>query len=104
MKKIKSSVFFSKTFSGYLHKIRVSDLPKNMEPNDIIEINRHESCHNEDDSYDAFTDLVIVREREETDEEYAARKLRTEKFKEELKQRRYENYLELKKEFENTNQ
>jgi hypothetical protein len=38
---------------------------------------------------------------EETDKEYEKRIERTNKHSEELRQRRYESYLKLKKEFEN---
>jgi len=45
--------------------------------------------------------LEIYREREETDKEYEKRLSKEQKLSEELKKRRYETYLKLKKEFEN---
>ena len=99
-RKIRESILI-KSFKGKDHDIRYSDLPKDLNENDIIHIHREDSYFSENNSWDAFTDLIIIREREETDEEYTIRKEKDNKLNEELKSRRFETYLKLKKEFEN---
>jgi len=91
---------FSKHFNGDLKQIRFSDLPKDLQENDIIDIRREDGFHSENESYDAYTELVVIREREETGREYKKRIQQETKLNEELKKRRYENYLKLKSEFE----
>lgn len=100
MKKMIKEEIFSKHFNGDLKEIRFSDFPKDIQENDIIDIRREESYFSENNSYDAYTELVVIREREETDQEYQKRISDNEYHKEELKKRRYENYLKLKSEFE----
>lgn len=91
---------YTKDFEGNFHDIHFSDLPKDIQENDIIDIYREESFFSENFSYDAYTKLVIIREREETDEEYQKRISKEQYHEEELRKRRYENYLKLKSEFE----
>jgi hypothetical protein len=98
-KKVKEEVY-SKYFDGNCYDIRFSDFPKNIQENDIVEILREDSYFSENNSYDAYTQLVIIREREETDEEYQERISDNEKTAEQLRQMRYKNYLKLKAEFE----
>ena len=98
-KKIKEEAY-SKYFDGNYYKVRFSDLPKNIQENDIVEILREDSYFSENNSYDAYTQLVIIREREETDEEYQKRISDNEKTSEQLKKMRYKSYLKLKAEFE----
>jgi hypothetical protein len=86
---------------GNCADIRFGDLPKNMHEDDIIDIRREDSFYSENNSYDAYTELVIIREIEETDEEYQKRISSEERHKNFLKTRRYETYLKLKSEFEN---
>lgn len=97
--KIRTEIY-RKDFKGNYEDVRFSDLPKDIQKNDIIEIRREESFYSENYSYDAYTELVIIREREETDEEYQKRIFDNEYHEEELRKRRYENYLKLKSEFE----
>lgn len=101
MKKIIKEEIYSKIFKGDYHEIKISDIPKDVQDNDIINIQRCETYVSENESYDAFTQLEIYREREETDKEYEKRLSKEQKLSEELKKRRYETYLKLKKEFEN---
>jgi hypothetical protein len=101
MKNIIIEEVFCKYFDGDLHIIRFSDLPNDIQENDIIDIHRIEPYYSENQSNGAYTQLVINREREETDDEYQKRISKEEKQKNELKQRRYETYLKLKSEFEN---
>jgi hypothetical protein len=98
-KKIKYE-FYSKTFDGDMADVRFSDFPPDIQPNDIVEIGRDEGLISENNSYDSYTELVIIREREETDEEYRKRIDEEDSFKIELRQRRYDQYLKLKKEFD----
>jgi hypothetical protein len=98
--KIKKEIF-NKTFEGQHYNVRFSDLPKDIQENHIIEIRREESYHSESWSYDAYTELVVIEEVEETDEQYEERLKRNLDLKKELKNRRHETYLKLKKEFEN---
>jgi hypothetical protein len=92
---------YSKSFNGDSYDIKFSDLPKDIQDNDIIGIVRDEGYYSENNSYDAYTELVIIRERNENDDEYNKRLVETNKFLEESKKNRYESYLRLKKEFEN---
>lgn len=100
MKQIVKKEIYNKNFKGNYTDIRFSDLPKDIQENDIIEIRREEAFFSENNSYDAYTELVVLREREETDDEYQKRISENEFLKEELRKRRYENYLKLKNEFE----
>lgn len=100
MKRLIKKEIFSKDFKGNFADVRISDLPIGIEENDIIEIHREDSYFSENHSYDAYTTLVIIREMEETDDEYAKRIAEAAELKEELKARRYQHYLQLKKEFE----
>jgi len=100
MKQMIKEEIFSKYFNGDLKQIRFSDLPKDLQENDIIDIRREDGFYSENESYDAYTELVVIREREETEREYKKRIQQETKLNEELKKRRYENYLKLKSEFE----
>jgi hypothetical protein len=100
MKHNVKEVIYNKYFKDSYEDVRFSDLPQNIRGSDIIEIHREESFCSENHSYDAYTELVIIREREETDEEYQKRISANESLKEELRKRRYESYLKLKSEFE----
>jgi hypothetical protein len=100
MKQSIKKEIFSKTFEGDLAEIRFSDLPKDIEGSDIIDIQRVESYYSENNSYDAYSILLVYRITEETDDEYKKRLLRNEDYKERMKKLRYEEYLKLKKEFE----
>ena len=100
-RKIVREEIFSKSFNGDNYDIKFSDLPKDIQDNDIIGIVRDEGYYSENNSYDAYTELVIIREREENDDEYNKRLVQTNKILEESKKNRYESYLKLKKEFEN---
>ena len=97
--KVKEEIY-TKEFNDNFQDIRFSDLPKNIQENDIIEIRREAEFHSKSYSYDAYTTLIIIRERDETDEEYQKRISEKECYKEELRKIRYDAYLKLKAEFE----
>ena len=100
MKQIIKVEVYREYFDGDNYQVRFSDLPKDIQSNDIIDIQREESYYSENNSYNAYTKLIVIREREENDEEYEKRKQTLEKMKEMSKERRYEQYLKLKEEFE----
>jgi len=88
---------YRKDFDGFDRQILFSDLPKNLQEDDIIEINRFE-----DDTFETIgcTRLDVLTKRLETDDEYQKR-ISESKFQQDtLKKRRYETYIKLKKEFE----
>lgn len=101
MKKLLKKEIFSESFKGEHYNVRFDDLPKDIQDNDIIEIRREDAYNSENNSYDAYTELVIIREVEETDEQYQKRIENENRDAKILKARRYEHYLKLKKEFEN---
>jgi hypothetical protein len=100
MKKKKKKEIFSKQYDGDEATVLFSHLPTDLLPDDIIDIGRVERYISENESYDAYTQLVVFRMIEETDEEYE-RRLEKNAWEEKwAKERRYKNYLSLKKEFE----
>lgn len=103
-KEIKSDVIFNKHYEGYREWFKFEDLPKDLLPTDKIRFEKTERFYSENESWDDYTELIVYRDREETDEEFEKRKLFWEKKKEESKKLRYESYLKLKKEFENEEQ
>lgn len=100
MKKLVKEEIYTKKFE-YGEEIRYSDLPKIIKEDDIIEINHEEIFYSENEMHEGFTELIIIRERQETDEEYENRLKREKQNRKLLKERRYQQYLKLKKEFEN---
>lgn len=99
-KEIIREKIFSKQYDGIRTSIPVSDLPKNILPTDSIDIEKIEGYYSENNSWDDHTNIIVYRELEETDVEFAERKLRDEKLSEQSKRQKYELYLKLKKEFE----
>ena len=100
MKLIIKLTIHHKLFNGDCYEVRFSDLPKDIQENDIINIDRAEGFYSENNSYDAYTSLEVIREREETDGEYEKRISDNKIHLEELRKQRYEQYLKLKSEFE----
>jgi len=77
------------------------DIINLLEPNDIINSGFEEPEYASDHGHDGYYYLSIYRNILETDEEFKNRLNEEKELKEDLKKRRYENYLKLKKEFEN---
>ena len=73
----------------------------NLQDDDEIISQWIEPYYSENNSWDGHHETKIVRTRLETDEEEAKRKKYLAKRLEDSKKARYENYLKLKKEFEN---
>jgi len=91
---------YSKSYDGSLREIPLGDLPTGLLPTDTIIIVYDDGFVSENESCNASTELRIYRHREETDDEYNERVAWWEKKKEESRKARYEDYLKLKKEFE----
>jgi hypothetical protein len=71
-----------------------------FQDSDELVIGYDEGYVSENNSWDAHYYATVTRKREETDEEYNKRIERGKRDNEEMRKRRYENYLKLKKEFE----
>jgi hypothetical protein len=71
-----------------------------FEDGDYIRAGYSEPYVEGDSASDGFFFFSVEREREETDEEYNKRLKREERDKKWAKERRYESFLKLKKEFE----
>ncbi|MBM3712521.1 MAG: hypothetical protein FJW56_03680 [Actinobacteria bacterium] len=98
-KEIIREKIFAKHYDGLRISIPVSDLPKNILPTDSIDIQKVEGNYTENNSWDDHTILLVYRDREETDDEFAKRKLEVDALKEQSRKQRYEQYLKLKEEF-----
>ncbi len=72
-----------------------------FQDNDLIHIGYDEGHVSENNSWDSHHYVIVERFREETDEEMTKRVEEENWWKEHYKKQRYENYLKLKKEFEN---
>jgi hypothetical protein len=71
-----------------------------FEDDDIVSIGWEEPYYSENNSWDGFYYCRVERMVEETDEEYEDRMERKRSTDAMLKKNRYEQYLKLKKEFE----
>lgn len=100
MKKIIKEEICIKYFNDQFAEIHFSDLPKDIREDDIIDIRREKPVYTNDNSFDGYAELYVMRRREETDKEQYERLLYEEKKERIMKQRRYEDYIRLKKEFE----
>lgn len=91
---------FEKNYDGLINYFKYSDLPTDLLPDDKIVVRYDEGHYSENDSWDAQTDVIVLREREETKEEEVSRLAKIEKEIERQCKKRYESYLRLKEEFE----
>lgn len=71
-----------------------------FEDDDIIKIWWEEPFYTENNSNGGYYYAIVTRMIEETDDEYHKRIARNIKMNEDMKKKRYETYLTLKKEFE----
>ena len=71
-----------------------------FEDDDIIKIGWEEPFYTENNSNDGYYYAIVTRMVEETDDEYHKRMANNAKINEDMKKKRYETYLNLKKEFE----
>lgn len=93
-------IFTKRLGDGDNCPLHLSDLPGDLLPTDKIYINYDEGFYSEDNSWDAFTEVYVIRERPETADECEKRLEEARKYKEDMRERRYQNYLKLKEEFE----
>lgn len=80
--------------------LKVCDIPKDLLPDDKIYCHSDEGYISENESWNPFTEYIVVRFRDQTDEEYQKDVEWWEVKKEESRKARYAHYLQLKKEFE----
>lgn len=80
--------------------IKFGEIDIELRPDDIILAGHDEGYYSENNSWDARYYLEVNRDRLETDEEFKKRKEDNEWHRKDLRKRRYQNYLKLKKEFE----
>lgn len=100
VKQVVKEEIFNKHYNGMIEGFKFSELPTNLEPNDLIVLHVEDSYYSENNSWDAFSELIVYRERLETDQEFEKRKAKLEAKFEESRKERYQHYLKLKKEFE----
>lgn len=72
-----------------------------LQVDDVLFHEYSEGYDDGDSMRDPMYDLYVYRYRLETDEEFERRKSKTNRMKEHARERRYEQYLKLKEEFEN---
>ena len=94
---------FRKHYEGLREQIPFGDLPKDLQPTDLLIYQPWESFYSENESWEDHTILIINRPRLETDEEHRERLEKSQGFMDDLRDRRYETYLKLKEEFEPPN-
>ncbi len=87
---------FNKYYDGILNGFKLCELPNDLLPTDIIDLEKNESNYSENDSWDDHTILTVYRERKETDEEFNLRKLNLKERLEESKKQRFELYQKMK--------
>lgn len=71
-----------------------------LQDDDILEVGYTEGYDHGDSSRDAYYDLKVIRVRDETDEEFNKRIAHNKRKLEAQRNRRYDEYLKLKKEFD----
>lgn len=83
------------------NRIPYKNYKDKLEDDDFVVSAYDEGYYSENNSWDPFYFVKVLRSRLETDEEYEKRLEEGKKMKIELKNRRRETYLKLKEEFEN---
>jgi len=101
-KKTVHDEIFSKHYDGEDREIPFGDLPTDLQPTDILVYESDPGYYSDNNSWDPFTKIIILRPRLETDEEQVERLERSRLFLEERKESRRQTYLKLKEEFEPT--
>lgn len=101
-KRIVNEQIFEKHYDGQLLGIPLGDLPQDLQPTDLINIQFNEGHYSENNSWDPYTVVRLIRPREETPEETAAYKEHIEYLKAKSLRERWERFQVLKGEFENT--
>jgi len=99
-KQIIKEQIFIKHYDGLIRGFLFSDLPKDILPTDIIDIEKEEGMISENNSYDDSSRVIVYRERLENDREFEIRKDKWDKKMNELRDGRLKLYEKLKQEFE----
>jgi len=99
-KEIIKEQIFIKHYNGLINGFPFSDLPKDILPTYIIDLEKEEGHQSGNNSWDDNSRLVVYRERLENDLEFAKRKDKWNKKMNELSRGRLKLYEKLKKEFE----
>lgn len=95
--KVKKQIFWKQKDEPFRWK-DIKNL--NLEDDDILNFCWEEGYYSENNSYDSHFHGEIIREVEETDEQFNKRMKDLERDAKWAKERRYESYLKLKAEFE----
>lgn len=100
MEKIKKekTIFYTQKDKPFTWK-DIKNIP--FEDDDEIVVQWVEPFYSENNSWEGHYNAEVTRMVEETDEEYQKRIKQNERDSKRAKERRYESYLRLKKEFEN---
>lgn len=101
MKQFINKEIFRIEKKGYDSSFLFKDLPKDIQETDVIDIVREEGLQSENNSYDDYSVLIVIRKVLETELQYKVRLDDIKIRQDNMKKQRYENYLKLKKEFEN---
>lgn len=80
--------------------LKVSDIPKDLLPDDEICCHSDPGHYSENESWEAYTEYEVVRLRDQTDEEFQESVDWWKKKSEESRKARYLQYLRLKEEVE----
>lgn len=97
--KIEKEIFHKISYSKKFTWVDIKHLE--LQDEDVINAGYDEGFYTENNSMDAHYYIIITRMIEETDEEFNKRQKEIERDNKWAKERRYESYLKLKKEFEN---
>lgn len=95
----KQELIFSKVYHDRPDAFRYSDLPKELNDDDLIYFDKDEGFEGSVESWDAFSELKVYRMREMTDEEIEEYNAEMQKSIDQAKADRYKQYLRLAKEF-----
>lgn len=98
-KLMKQKCIFEKT--SYKGPVKFGEITIALEPDDEIIQTYVEPYNGTDEGWEAHYQLEVFRMVEETDAEYEKRLEEGRLLNERLREGRYQNYLKLKKEFEN---
>jgi len=98
---IEERIFTKVSYKG---PVKFGEITVALEPEDVIQQEYVEPYEGSVEGWQGHYELNVHRKREETDAEYEKRRIENERFVVDSKKKRYENYLKLKKEFENENQ
>jgi len=99
-KKTVKDEIYKINYHGEEQDIPFGDLPKDLQPTDILRYISDPGHYTDNNSWDPYTEIKVLRPRLETDDEQAERIERSRLFVVEAKERRHKNYLRLKEEFD----